>query len=164
MGLLQGLPRPWAYTYMLVICRDTFLSDHLGIQPRWRQQGLPRPWRCCRPHLYMGLLQGLPRPWEDTPDMPAIGRDTFSSVHLDKPNSVWIQQLDIIKFVDFIWNATWEQGTKTKHIICKRPDTVHTIILTLRKHLPCHVDGLPSGRWYHYESDEDFHGKVHCEG
>ena len=28
--------------------------------------------------------------------------------------------------------------------------------------LTSNVDGLPSGRWYHCENDEDFHGEVHC--
>ena len=36
-----------------------------------------------------------------------------------------------------------EQGTKAKHIICKRPETVHTIILTLRKHLPAMLMACP---------------------
>ena len=78
--------------------------------------------------------------------------------------------LDLIKFVDL--NMKHKQQSqctvrarnknKTHYLQTSRHCARHHT--DIEKALTSDVDGLPSGRWYHCESDEDFHGEVHCEG
>ena len=81
-----------------------------------------------------------------------------------------VNMLDLIKFFDL--NMKHKQQcqcmvrarnkNKTHYLQMSRHCAHHHT--DIEKELTSHVDGLPSGRWYHCESDEDFHGKVHCEG